>query len=372
MEDKINDIVTSAFDAEEQTSDQASEQVVEQASDQVETPAEEKSAEVAEKEEAVTEESTTEESAVEEEHEQVAAPKQLKGDFVKSHWEGLDKETKDELARLAAENERNYLRSNEAEHNAKMFRKTIEPVQGYISEVAQTSNIPESEVIRNCVNIVQSLNDNPTLTARQMIAGGLIKFEDPVAVINEIAHTYGIDVKGDMKGRDIPEGYYNSAAQARYEARQAKYVKPEEVDTDVQNAITDYVENTPGIKALVDSPEWSDKFIRQIQMERQADPNSSDITIINRAAELFDPMVAKLNRIATKADEVMKITNADQKAELQAQKMQKVVAPKASNPANTEEVDAPIIWDSNNINKESAKSAEKSVREALRAMGLDD
>ena len=264
---------------------------------------------------------------------------------------------------MAAENERNYLRSNEAEHNAKMFRKTIEPVQGYISEVAQTSNIPESEVIRNCVNIVQSLNDNPTLTARQMIAGGLIKFEDPVAVINEIAHTYGIDVKGDMKGRDIPEGYYNSAAQARYEARQAKYVKPEEVDTDVQNAIADYVENTPGIKALVDSPEWSDKFIRQIQMERQADPNSSDITIINRAAELFEHA---LKTVQKPVEEVKQVENVAEK------KMAKVVAPKASNPANTEDVDAPVIWDSNNINKESAKSAEKSVREALRAMGLDD
>lgn len=358
MEDKISDLVASAFDAEEKVEQTVTE---EKPTETQETPAESEK-----KEDVVAEapETPAEPENEEQPTEPIVAPKQLKGDFVKSHWEGLDKDTKDELTRLAAENERNYLRSNEAEHNAKMFRKTIEPVQGYISEVAQTSNISENEVIRNCVNIVQSLNDNPTLTARQMIAGGLIRFEDPVAVINEIARTYGIDTKGDLQPRDIPEGYYASAAQARYEARQAKYVKPEEVDTDVQNAIADYVENTPGIKALIDDPALSDKFIRQIQMERQADPNSSDITIINRAAELFEPALAAQQKVVQPVEEP--------KPNLAEQKMAKVVAPKASNPANIADPDAPVIWDTTNINKETAKSAEKSVREALRSMGLDD
>lgn len=353
MEDKISDVVASAFDAEEKATVEqpVEEKPVEEAPVETETPAEPTETPAETQEEPKQEEQPVE---------PVAAPKQLKGDFVKSHWDALDKDTKDELTRLAAENERNYLRSNEAEHNAKMFRKIIEPVQGYISEVAQQSNIPENEVIRNCVNIVQSLNDNPTLTARQMIAGGLIKFEDPVAVINEIARAYGIDTKGDMKARDIPEGYYATAAQARYEARQAKYVKPEEPDTEVQNAIADYVENTPGIKALIDSPELSEKFIRQIHMERQADPNSSDITIINRAAELFEHMV------------MPKEAPVVQKPNIAEQKMAKVVAPKASNPANIADPDAPVIWDTTNINKESAKSAERSVKEALRSMGLDD
>ena len=365
MEDKISDIVASAFDAEEKTENtEVQETATEEVAKTEEKPAETETPAQEEQKPETEKPAEKEESKPEEEkpQEPVAAPKQLKGDFVKSHWDGLDKETKDELARLAAENERNYLRSNEAEYNAKQFRKTIEPVQGYISEVAQTSNISENEVIRNCVNIIQSLNDNPTITARNMIAKGLIRFEDPVAVINEIAHTYGIDTKGDMRPRDIPEGYYASAAQARYEARQAKYVKPEEPDTEVQNAIADYVENTPGIKALVDDPALSDKFIRQIQMERQADPNSSDIVIINRAAELFEPALAAQQKAQV----------APQVPNIAEQKMAKVVAPKASNPANIADSDAPIIWDATNINKESAKSAERSVKEALRSMGLDD
>lgn len=362
MEDKISDVVASAFDAEEKATEET---VVEEKPVETEaveeTPAEEKPVETETEPEKATEESKEEEKTEEEPaQESIAAPKQLKGDFVKSHWESADKETKDEFVRLSAENERNYLRANEAEHNAKMFRKTIEPVQGYISEVAQASNIPESEVIRNCIDIVQSLNDKPTLTARQMIAGGLIRFEDPVAVINEIARTYGIDTKSDRKPRDIPENYYASAAQAKYEARQAKYVQPEAVDTDVQNAIADYVENTPGIKALVDSPELSDKFIRQIQMERQADPNSSDITIINRAAELFEHMIATPKASAPVVENIAE------------KKMAKVVAPKASNPVNNEEIDKIEEFTPENMNKQSQKYAERSVKDALRAMGLDD
>lgn len=356
MEDKINSAVESAFETEEKAVEEATATPAEESK-----PAEPVQEQVAEEKPATEPEKAEEKPSEEQPQEQIVAPKQLKGDFVKAKWDSLDADTKSELARLAAENERNYLRSNEAEHNAKMFRKVIEPVQGYISETAAVANIPENEVIRNCVGLIQSLNDKPTLTACNMIGRGEIRFEDPVAVINTIAQTYGIDVKGDMQPRNIPEGYYASAAQAKYEARQAKYVKPEEPDMDVQNAIMDYVENTPGIKALIDNQDLSEKFIRQIQMERQADPNSSDIVIINRAAELFEPALAQQQRTVT-----------PQVPNVAEQKMAKVVAPKASNPANTETPDQPVVWDSMNLNKETARSAEKSVKEALRAMGLDD
>lgn len=340
----INSIVEAAFEAEEkavETPVETEEKVeTEKPAEEtkVETPAEEKSAPEAE------EKPAEEDAPVEE---PVVAPKQLKGDFVKSHWENADKETKDEFIRLSSENERNFARAAEAEHNAKQMRKTLEPVQGYISEVAQQSNIPENEVIRNCIDIVQKLNDNPTLTARQMIAGHIIQFEDPVAVINEIAKTYGIDTKGELTPRDIPNDYYAANAKARYEARQAKYVKPEE--STVDDYIQDYVNNTPGIKALLDNPDISEKFLRQIQMERAVDPNASDIAVINKAAELFE------YAIAPKA-----IPVEEPKPTLAEKKMAKVVSPTASNPVES----APV--------KREPLTPEQSVRETLRSMGLDD
>jgi hypothetical protein len=347
--ENINEIVEQAFAAEEQaaTVEQAPAEENKPEEKPVETPATE-----AKPEEKATEqekqETKPEEKPQDEPKAEVNAPKQVKREFVDSHWDKIDDDTKAELTRLSSENERNYLRAADAEYANRQFKKTLEPVQGYITEVSQQSNIPERDVIRNCVDIVQKLNDNPTQTAAQMIAGGMIKFEDPVAIINTIAHTYGIDTKGDLTPRNIPENYYNANAQARYEARQAKYVKPDETNTD--DYISDYVNNTPGIKALLDNPDVKDKFLRQITMERNADTTASDITIINRAAEMFNYLNAPQPQPVVE----------EKKPTLAEQKMAKVVSPTASNPVEQ----APV--------KKEPLTPEQSVRETLRAMGLDD
>ncbi len=291
----------------------------------------------------------------------VSAPLQLKGDFAQSHWGALDKETKDEFIRLATENERNFKRAAEAEYNARNFRKTLQTVQGYITEVATADNIPEADVIRNCVNIVQQLNDNPTLTARQMINARMIQFDDPVAVINEIARTYGLDLKGELHERNIPDGMQAAAAQAKYDARQAKYVKQDTSDSERDAAINEYINNSPNIKAIVESPEYSDKFVRQLQMERAADPNATDIVIINRAAELFANVVQPAPAPAPVPP-----------VNVVAQKMAKVVSPKPSNVETMPADKTTDVWTPENVSQKSRQAAVDSVRAAMRSMGLDD
>ena len=352
----INEIVEQAFEAEEsapeavetdtdvETPVETPEKPEDEPKDDdkpVDTPAEEKPADEPKKDEPKADDAVVEDKP---------APKQVRKEFADSKWKDLDSDTKEELSRLSSENERNYLRAAEAEHNAKLMRKTLEPVQGYISEVAQQSKISENEVIRNCIDIVQKLNDNPTLTARQMIAGHIIQFEDPVAVMVEIAKAYGIDMKGDLTPRDIPANYYAANAKARYEARQAKFVKPEENSTD--DYVTDYVNNTPGIRALLDNADIKDKFLHQVKLERDADPKASDIAIINRAAEMFEYAIAP-KAIPTKDEELPKPS-------LVEQKMAKVVSPTASNPTEQGAV------------KREPLTPEQSVRETLRSMGLDD
>lgn len=292
--------------------------------------------------------------------EPVAAPQQLKGDFAKNKWGTLDKETQDELSRLCVENERNYKRAAEAEYQNRDLRKKIEPVQGYISEVAESAHITDADVIRNCVEVIQNLNDKPDLTARQMIAGNMIAFADPVAVINEIAHKYGIDLKGEMRPRDIPVSTQVDAARAKYEARQNKYVQPSNDEAEHAAAITEYVNSVPHIKALYEG-ETRDKFLRQVTMERNADPYASDITIINRAAEMFP--------VVTPAP----VEVADPAPTLAEQKLSKVVAPKASNPVETAPVEKkPEEWTPENVSKKSAEAARNSVRAAMRSLGFDE
>lgn len=291
------------------------------------------------------------------------APQQLRGDFAKEKWGTLDKETQDELSRLCVENERNYKRAAEAEYKNRDLRKTLEPVQGYISEVAESAKIKDADVIRNCVDIVQNLNDKPDLTARQMIAGGIIRFADPVAVINEIAKAYGLDItKSELQPSNIPMSAQVDAARAKYEARQSKYVQPSNDDAERAQAINEYVESVPSIKAIYTNESTRDKFVKQVSMERAADPYASDIVIINRAAELFQGMVQPAP-VATPVE--TKLTVAESK-------MAKVVAPKASNPVETAPVNkVPEEWTPENVGKKSAEAAIDSVRAAMRSMGLD-
>lgn len=348
----ITESVTAAFEAEEKAAESAPvETPVETPSEQPkeEAPAEAKTE--TPKEDAPAEPEVKKESeqpAEETPKESQVAPRQLKGDYVKNHWDTVDNDTKDELIRLSSENERTFARAAEAEHNLKTLRKTLEPVQGYISEIAQMDKIPEADVIRNCVHVVQSLSDNPTLTARQMIAARLIQFDDPVSVINEIARTYRLDLKSELRETNIPDQMRSDAARARYDARQAKYVKPDD-GAESDAIIADYVENTPGIRALLDNPDVKDKFIRQIQLERANDTAASDIAIINKAAELFE------YAIAPKA-----IPTEEPKPTLAEQKMAKVVSPVASNPVSQVQ------------GKKEPLTPEQSVRETLRSMGLDD
>lgn len=355
--------VEAAFEAEEQateTTEQATETATEQPA-QAQQPTEAVEQAPAQEAPAENTEQAAQTEAQAEQPEQATPPQQLKGDFAREKWNGLDKDTKDELSRLCAENERNYKRAAEAEYNARSYRKTIEPVQGYISEVAESGKISEAEVVRNCVSMIQNLNDNPDLTAQQMIAADIIRFTDPVSVINIIAHKYGLDLKGELTPSNIPPQMQADAARAKYEARQSKYVKPQDVEAERESAISEYVESVPSIKALLDNANVKDRFIRQISMERSADPYASDITIINRAAELFQQQSAPVQQQPQEA-----------KPTLAETKLNKVVTPKASSPAEVAADRKPEEWTPENVSAKSREAAERSVRAAMRSMGLDD
>lgn len=348
-EENINEIVEQAFEAETaQENQEPAPAVEEKAEVQQQEPAQtQEPTEPAEKPAQEKQNENVEEKPQDEPKQEVNAPKQVKREFIDSHWDKIDEETKTELTRLANENERNYLRAADAEYARRQFKRVLQPVQGYITEVAQKANIPENDVIRNCVDIMQKLNDNPTMVARNMIAQGNIVFEDPVSVIDTIAKTYGIEITANVQAKNLSDTYYNTNAQARYEARQARYAQQDDTP---DNSVTDYVNNTPGIKALLENPDVSEKFLRQIQMERNADMDASDITIINRAAEMF----AYMN--APKPQEIPQ----ENKPTLAEQKMAKVVSPTASNPVEQQPV------------KREPLTPEQSVRETLRSMGLDD
>ena len=291
----------------------------------------------------------------------LTAPTQVKGDFAKDHWESTPTEAKKEIIRLAEENEKNFRRAAEAEYNAKKRREVLKPVLGYVKQTAEQANISEDEVIRNSVDIVQALNDNPTQTACQMIAGHLVRFDDPVSVIDTIAKTYGLKISHNYKQDNVPADYNKmkqEVARQEYERRQAKYVSNEpsdDRDEERLTATTTFLEQNADLKARMESDQdFEAAFVATVQNLVTKDPYMPYSDILNRAARQFAAAPA-----------------APQVSTTIVEKKNKVVAPKRTNPI----VNQPTTekqWTPQNTHQQSGRAARNAVMDAMRELGLDE
>lgn len=327
----------------------------------VEEPAEERTEEAPAEESNVETTETVEETPAEEEKadepEPLIAPKQVAKGFATEHWSNTPREAQEEIIRLSSENERNYRRAAEAEYNVKQRNEVLKPVMGYVKQTAETAHITEDEVIRNSMDIIQKLNDSPDITARQMIAGGIIRFTDPVAVINEIAKTYKLDIKHDYQDQSMPQEYYDNRSKALYDARQARYVQ-EEADArqaERNEAINTFLdENTDFAQKLETDTGFNKAFTSVVSGIVAETPYLPYKDILEQAMSVF----------AQPEKPVAKVNIEEKKA--------KVVSPVATKPVDTPKVKSTVVWNASNVNAESSKAAHNAVRQAMRELGLDD
>lgn len=328
--------------------------VEEPAEEKEETPAEEPAVETTE-----TVEETPAEEEKADEPEPLIAPKQVAKGFATDHWGNTPREAQEEIIRLSGENERNYRRAIEAEYNNKQRNEVLKPVMGYVKQTAEVAHITEDEVIRNSLDVIQKLNDNPDITTRQMIAGRHIVFTDPIAVINEIAKTYKLDIQHQYKDQIMPQEYYDNRGRALYDARQARYVKEEaenreaERDTAVNEFLT---ENAELAQKLESDTAFNKAFTSVVSGIVAETPYLPYKDILEQAMAVFvqqqsKPAVAKVNIEEKKA---------------------KVVSPVATKPVDTPKVKSTVAWNASNANAESGKAAHNAVRQAMRELGLDD
>ena len=292
--------------------------------------------------------------------EELIAPAQVRGEFAKTHWGQTPTEAKKEIIRLAEENEKNYRRAAEAEYNAKHRREVLKPVIGYVKQVAEQAKISEDEVIRNSLDIIQALNDNPVQTARQMIAGNFIHFDDPVAVIDTIAKTYGLDIKHDYKPSNVPADYYKMKQAREYEQRQAKYVGNDTADDPQAQAdqavISEFLASNPELNTRMEQDsDFSAAFLATVTHIAKADPYAPRAEILSRALKQFT------------------ITPSPQTAQTTiVEKKTKVVAPQRTNPSVSKNIDSNKTWTRQNANQESSRAAHNAVLDAMRSLGLDE
>lgn len=348
-------------------------ETVDNDTEKAEDTKDEKDTEGAEKVENATEDKKDDvEEKKEESKEELKAPMQMKKEVVDKCWEDLPDEAKQEVIRLAQENERNYKRASEAEYNIKKTRETLKPVMGYVKSVAEESNISEDEVIRNSLDIIQHLNDNPTQTAKSMIEKGLIHFDDPVAIVNAVIRTYGLtpEAMKNYTPNQAQTNLANRVAQQTYEARQNKYVKEEDYTTeDPAEALNAYRSVHPEVEQIIANPELLDRFTKVVAIERQATPYLPHADILDKAMTYFtiqpQAQTAVKETTSAPANEETKVVDV-------ASKMNKVVTPKTSTPNKSNEVKALKSWNSHTFNANADSAARSAIHQAMRDLGLSD
>lgn len=336
--------------------------IIEETSVEQETPVEEPATETQETEtveETPVEEEKPADEPVEEQPEPLIAPKQVAKGFATDHWANTPREAQEEIIRLSSENERNYRRAAEAEYNTKQRNEVLKPVMGYVKQTAEVAHITEDEVIRNSLDVIQKLNDNPDITTRQMIAGRHIVFSDPVAVINEIAKTYKLDINHEYKDEVMPKEYYENRGKALYDARQARYVKEEADNREAERdtAVNEFLaENAELAQKLETDTAFNKAFTSVVGSIASETPYLPYKDILEQAMAIFVQQQPKPT--------VEKVNIEEKKA--------KVVSPVASKPVDTPKVKSTVAWNASNVNAESGKAAHNAVRQAMRELGLDD
>ncbi|MEE1111521.1 MAG: hypothetical protein UIH99_04880, partial [Alphaproteobacteria bacterium] len=193
----------------------------------------------------------------------------------------------------------------------------------------------------------------------QMIAAGIIRFTDPVAVINEIAKTYKLDIKHDYQDQSMPQEYYDNRSKALYDARQARYVQ-DEADTrqaERDEAINAFLGENEGFAQKLETDVGFNKAFTSVVSGIVAEtPYLPYKDILEQAMSVFaQPEQPK---------PVEKVNIEEKKA--------KVVSPVASKPVDTPKVKTATVWNTANVNVESGKAAHDAVRQAMRELGLDD
>ncbi|MDR1361360.1 MAG: hypothetical protein LBJ18_03620 [Rickettsiales bacterium] len=110
------------------------------------------------------------------------------------------KEIKDKLVSIPEDIRAEIVRVNSVsqkyierlENDKKAYQESIQPVYGYLSSVAKSSQIPINEVVRNCVNWIQSLEVSPEQTILNALLAGNIRLNSPETILRGIERIYNI------------------------------------------------------------------------------------------------------------------------------------------------------------------------------------
>lgn len=259
-----------------------------------------------------SEESSNEEDSKEKSEEELKLfatenniPKSISLNVVKD-WDKIPDEARKAMLKLANDADRFANTVKENQRAVSERNKELGTAIGYIKHTAKTANISENQVIKNVVDWVQAVEDNPDATMNACI-GNVIKVRDPITLINTIMQRYNIteeQLKTPLSFNDRQKIDYQIQENVRQ--KQADRAKQYEEATQEEQTMAEINNAMEEFGLTHDQSLFNDeKFIKIVQLERTNNQNKPALQVLEdsyaffqqiqqpKAAPVQQPVVAK-------------------------------------------------------------------------------
>lgn len=235
-------------------------------------------------------------------------PKSISLNVVKD-WDKIPDEARKAMLKLANDADRFANTVKENQRAVSERNKELGTAIGYIKHTAKTANISENQVIKNVVDWVQAVEDNPDATMNAYI-GNVIKVRDPITLINTIMQRYQIteeQLKTPLSFNDRQKIDYQIQEGVRQ--KQAERAKQYSEATSEEQAMAEINSAMEEFGLTHDQSLFNDeKFIKIVQLERTNNQDKPALQVLedsyaffqqiqqptqNKAAPVQQPVVAK-------------------------------------------------------------------------------
>lgn len=214
-------------------------------------------------------------------------PKSISLNVVKD-WDKIPDEARKAMLKLANDADRFANTVKENQRAVSERNKELGTAIGYIKHTAKTANISENQVIKNVVDWVQAVEDNPDATMNACI-GNVIKVRDPITLINTIMQRYNIteeQLKTPLSFNDRQKIDYQIQENVRQ--KQADRAKQYEEATQEEQTMAEINNAMEEFGLTHDQSLFNDeKFIKIVQLERTNNQNKPALQVLEDSYAFF-------------------------------------------------------------------------------------
>jgi hypothetical protein len=217
-------------------------------------------------------------------------PKSISLNVVKD-WDKIPDEARKAMLKLANDADRFANTVKENQRAVSERNKELGTAIGYIKHTAKTANISENQVIKNVVDWVQAVEDNPDATMNAYI-GNVIKVRDPITLINTIMQRYNIteeQLKTPLSFNDRQKIDYQIQENVRQ--KQADRAKQYEEATQEEQTMAEINTAMEEFGLTHDQSLFNDeKFIKIVQLERTNNQNKPALQVLEDSYAFFQQL----------------------------------------------------------------------------------